>query len=387
MSRVTLEPTYDEKKGLWCLYLGRKLSPGKPREYRKSKEDIDKRVSYWKHYQESGQKAAMRAGADLVSKAVHYDELLRDVYGFEGGLAEFCEIKMAELDKELESPPFSKLLDAFQDASYDHWKLPTQRQWDWYRGMLSDLEDKPLASLDTAFWRQWLNEQAEKNNWTNTTFNNFRGRLQTAYKYSIPDLLTVNPMEGVKVRKTGRKVKTVWSLDEIRSVMNYAWEHDREMVPFFAIGIFAGLRPFSELAELKWEHIDWERGHIIVAAEFDNKTGVKRFVPMTENLKAWLQPWRVSGATGRVVPVSAEGIAKRRRKTTTGRAPTGKGADNDVMRHTYGSYMDAATNHDRNSLKEWMGHTDFQTYEQNYRNARTAEEGQEFLQIFPLPLV
>jgi len=381
MPRVTLEPTFDEKKGLWCLYLGPKLSPGKVREYRKEKADILERAKYWKHYRDAGQKAALRAGPDLITKAVHYDELLRDVYGFEGGLAEFCELKLTELDKQLESPPFRVILEEFEKASCGSWSASTKETWKWIRNGVKDLEETPLATLTIDFWRERLEKMADERNWSPRAFNDFCSRLASAYNYSIPNLLQANPLDGVKKRKVPKNRKTIWTLEQIEAVLMKAWNDDRDMLPYFAIGVFAGLRPESELTKLKWENISWENGHIVVAEEFDNKTGVKRFVPLNDNLRAWLEPWRAVGATGPILPPC--NLYKRRRKTTGGIAPTGKGADNDVMRHTYGSYMDAATGHDRNGIKEWMGHTDFQTFEQNYRDACTPEQGKAFLEILP----
>lgn len=55
----------------------------------------------------------------------------------------------------------------------------------------------------------------------------------------------------------------------------------------------------------------------------------------------------------------------------------------DFTRHTFGSYMDVATGYDRDKIREWMGHRDYRTYDQYYRNSRNDEEGKEFLSIYP----
>ena len=70
-------------------------------------------------------------------------------------------------------------------------------------------------------------------------------------------------------------------------------------------GAFAGLRT-SEIFRLSWSHIKWdatdEHGKlkpvIAVPQTVARKVRISRIVAMSENLQAWLAPWR--GATGQV---------------------------------------------------------------------------------------
>lgn len=246
--------------------------------------------------------------------------------------------------------------------------------------------------MTTQFWREWLEIKAQELNWSDNTVNGIRNRLFAIYAHSKPDLISDNPLEGVKPRKLAPKEVAVYELDQIRAILNAAWEHDRELVPFFAIAIFAGLRPESEIMRLEWKDVNFEEKWIRV--NYDNKTQTKRFVPIFDNLMAWLIPWR--DAFG---PVTSHltNFTKRRRNLTRGKyqsplrtspsmwtelAPYGHHV-HDITRHTFGSYMDAATGHDRNKIKEWMGHSNFDTFEQHYRNARTNIEGADLLRIIP----
>jgi integrase len=63
-----------------------------------------------------------------------------------------------------------------------------------------------------------------------------------------------------------------------------------DMTPFIAIGAFAGLR-HAEIARLDWREIDLEDGFIEVRAA-KSKTGERRLVPIHDNLKQWLLPYR-----------------------------------------------------------------------------------------------
>lgn len=64
---------------------------------------------------------------------------------------------------------------------------------------------------------------------------------------------------------------------------------DDTLKPFLAIGAFAGLR-MAELQRLDWSEVDLARGFITVAAH-KAKTRQRRLVPISENLKLWLQPY------------------------------------------------------------------------------------------------
>ena len=59
------------------------------------------------------------------------------------------------------------------------------------------------------------------------------------------------------------------------------------LVPYLAIGIFAGLRPQNELRLLDWENINLEAGLLKVTRR-TSKTARVRHVPIASNLAAWL---------------------------------------------------------------------------------------------------
>ncbi len=68
-----------------------------------------------------------------------------------------------------------------------------------------------------------------------------------------------------------------------------------ELLPFLAIAAFAGLR-HAEITRLEWPEIRLEEGFIEVKAR-KAKTASRRLVPITPNLRAWLEPLQqVSGS-------------------------------------------------------------------------------------------
>lgn len=194
---------------------------------------------------------------------------------------------MTQLDRQNRSSTLGELIQAFENAST--FAAATKDKWENYRRIWKPLEDRRAESLDTVFWREWLDQIASERKWEPVTYNDCVARLSSVYRHGMPDLVASNPMDSVKRRKAKRKPTAVWTLDQIEEVLSCAWTHDREMVPFFALAVFAGLRPESELGRLKWEHIDFKRNQIQVAEEFDNKTETKRWVPLFTHLRAWLE--------------------------------------------------------------------------------------------------
>jgi len=66
-----------------------------------------------------------------------------------------------------------------------------------------------------------------------------------------------------------------------------------EVIPYLAIGGFAGLR-HAELMRLEWTDVNLTEGHIEVTAD-KAKTAQRRIVPISTNLALWLLPHALKG--------------------------------------------------------------------------------------------
>jgi integrase len=76
--------------------------------------------------------------------------------------------------------------------------------------------------------------------------------------------ITANPTENIKVRVKNGDVK-ILAVPEIRQLLSaaLACERPASVIPYLAVQLFAGLRPF-EAARLRWERIGFETGQIEV---------------------------------------------------------------------------------------------------------------------------
>ena len=174
---------------------------------------------------------------------------------------------------------------------------------------------------------------------------------------------------------------SVLSPAEVQEVMRRALQMEPRLVPYLAIGIFAGLRPENELGRLDWDKINLKSRTITVTGK-NAKTKKKRAVPISDNLAAWLETVpegeRAGGiyyyrrALRRVLGQEQAAKAEKRAELEAqaareGRKLSGPTPDEtpapevlrwgqDIMRHTFGSYRQAVIKN-INQLCEEMGNT------------------------------
>lgn len=133
--------------------------------------------------------------------------------------------------------------------------------------------------------------------------------------------------------KEAEKEIEIFTPDEMRDILLAA--HAR-ILPLIAIGGFCGIRS-AEIERLSWQDIKWDRGHIEIAGH-KAKTAARRLVPLPENLKAWLAPWR--DQTGPIVTMSDVSGALG---DTAVKAKIPGGWRQNALRHSFISYRVALT--------------------------------------------
>jgi integrase len=133
--------------------------------------------------------------------------------------------------------------------------------------------------------------------------------------------------------KEPEKEIEIFTPDEMRDLLLAA--HAR-ILPLIAIGGFCGIRS-AEVERLTWQDIKWDRGHIEIAGH-KAKTAARRLVPLPENLKAWLAPWREE--TGPILTISDVSGALG---DTAVKAKIPGGWRQNALRHSFISYRVSMT--------------------------------------------
>ncbi|OYW73898.1 MAG: hypothetical protein B7Z37_19920, partial [Verrucomicrobia bacterium 12-59-8] len=201
---------------------------------------------------------------------------------------------------------------------------------------------------------------------------NHRLVLSNLFNFAVgKKWLTANPAAAVEI-EADEKPPGILSPDQVSQFLQCA---DARIVPAYAVAFFGGLRE-AEIARLDWQDIKMERGHIDLSA-LKTKTGQRRLVAITPNLKAWLEPHRQQ--SGLVRP--SDQVFRKCREA----ACVAAGIDawpHNAARHCFGSYHYAAHQNAATTASE-LGHSDTAMLFKNYREIATKEEGEAYFQIMP----
>ncbi len=119
-----------------------------------------------------------------------------------------------------------------------------------------------------------------------TKLNHFR-HIRTLFRFCVRrKYLSKEALEEIEAVEKPKEDLTdiqIFSPEEIRVALDTVRP---ELVPWLAIGAFAGLRS-AELQRLDWSKVNLKERHIEVTAAIA-KTASRRLVPITDNLAAWL---------------------------------------------------------------------------------------------------
>ena len=133
--------------------------------------------------------------------------------------------------------------------------------------------------------------------------NNFFLALRTMFRFAVSRKYLAKDFEELdgieRFSQPNGKIE-IFTPSEVRRLLSVV---RAEMIPFVAIGAFAGLR-HAELCRLEWSEIDLEAGFIEVTA-IKSKTKSRRLVPISANLARWLLTCPVK--SGKVVPFRCVG--------------------------------------------------------------------------------
>ena len=123
--------------------------------------------------------------------------------------------------------------------------------------------------------------------------NNYRRAIGTLFNFAVtrgylPKGLV--QVEDVALAREDNGEIEIFRPEELANLLEAA---DEALIPFLAIGAFAGLR-HAELQRLDWSEVRLGDGFIEVKAS-KAKTASRRLVPIQDNLKRWLTPLRKAG--------------------------------------------------------------------------------------------
>jgi len=230
-------------------------------------------------------------------------------------------------------------------------------------------DGKPVAAITTAEIDDWLRSLRV----SPATRNHYRRLLILAFNFAIQrGYATSNAAEQTAQAREPKTKPGMLNVDQARALLENA---SPEILPYVAIGLFAGLRR-AEIDRLDWSEVDFDTGHIEVTAEKSKSKLANRFITMQPNLREWLLPLRK--LKGGVTPL--ENFRQLFDQTRVAAGIT-DWPDN-ALRHSFASYH-LAHFKDAKGLALEMGHTDSGMLFNHYRALVKPKEAERYWNIKP----
>jgi integrase len=234
--------------------------------------------------------------------------------------------------------------------------------------------DRIVAEITPLEIDDWLSGLKNKqgDNLSPQSRGNYARALGVALSYAVKrKYASTNPMKEVE-KPSGDSTPEVLTVERIVRLLEVA---SPEILPYFAIGAFAGLRA-SEIERLDWKDIDFEENEIAVTGDGESHKS-ERHVDMLPNLRGWLLPLRKH--TGKITPENF-----RKHFDSAREAAVIVPWPNNALRHSFGSYHLKHFNNDALTRLQ-MGHwRDSSVLFGHYRRAVTRRNAERYWNILPV---
>jgi len=209
------------------------------------------------------------------------------------------------------------------------------------------------------------------------TYNNRRGLVSTFLKFAEQqEWLATNPIKKIPYYRIAHRRGSAKTLTaaQAQELMTYVegFENGR-LVPFFALCLFAGIRPClrtGEILRLLPGHVRLDTGVILIEPEV-SKVREKRTVAIQPNLAAWL----------RAYPLAKNPIIMPNLQKLRARIAKRFGLTHDVMRHTFIS-MHVAKFRSLGEAALQAGNSEA-IIKKHYLDLKSAAEAKQFFGIRP----
>jgi len=220
-------------------------------------------------------------------------------------------------------------------------------------------------------WLRSLSDKETGKRLSPVTRNNFRRVLIVAFNFAKERGYCVgNPAETSAKAKVIESAIGILTVEQTARLLESA---TAELLPYIAIGAFAGLRR-AELERLDWKEIDLQSNLIEVTAS-KAKSARRRFVKIQPNLTRWLHPY--AQLSGNVTPPNYRELLDSAREA----AGITEWPQN-ALRHSFASYRLARFN-DAAALALELGHTNSNLVFQHYRQLVKPKQAERYWKIAP----
>ena len=151
---------------------------------------------------------------------------------------------------------------------------------------LSQLAEKFSNQMCHNVSSSQLEEWFHTRNWKRSTIDGVLAKIGPFFSWCIRENYSENnPCKAVKRPRSDDSPPSIFTSSEAQKLLLTAFKTDPGMIPYLAIGLFAGVRPL-EIQRLQKQ--DFTDQYIEITAA-KAKTRKRRLVSLSNNLKGWLR--------------------------------------------------------------------------------------------------
>lgn len=212
-----------------------------------------------------------------------------------------------------------------------------------------------------------------KQQWQPLNRKNYLRDWGMVFRFAVKrEWLSRNPIDAIERPVVHHETPEIFTIAEARQLLETAESNKLKTLPFFAIGLFAGVR-VEEMKRMTWEMVDLEERVIKLPGSI-TKTHQPRNVDIAPNLVEWLL--LCPGRKGKITPVGL----RERVETTFEQADIEK--KRNALRHSFASYYLVQTDSaDKTQLQ--LGQQTPSVLFKHYRQVLSRREAGLYWKIYP----
>ena len=234
----------------------------------------------------------------------------------------------------------------------------------------ADFPERKLGDLTVEDIKDWLDEE----DWSPRTRINFLTKISQLYNYSVKHgWVDTNLAEKIDRPSVEDKEPGILTIEQARNLLEVSSKFD--LLPYVAIGLFAGLRS-AELLRLDTNAVMLV-DRVIVVGQSVAKKRSRRVVEIGDVLSLWLQNGlKPSG------PIVSKGKLSERLAQLKAAAGIEQWPHN-ALRHSFGSYH-LAFHGDATKTAYQMGHKSTDVIHNHYKALVLKSEAEKFWALRPV---
>ncbi len=212
-----------------------------------------------------------------------------------------------------------------------------------------------------------------KRNWQPLNRKNYLRDWGMLFRFAVKrEWLARSPIDSIDRPTVHHERPEIFTAEEAQALLTTAATNGLEVLPYFAIGLFAGVR-VEEMKRMTWEMVDLEQKIIKLPGSL-TKGRYPRNVDIAENLLAWLAPF--ADKTGKLVPI---GLRERVETTFT---QAGIDKKRNALRHSFASYYLVLTDSADKTMLQ-LGQQTPSVLFKHYRQVVSRKQAEAYWKIYP----